>query len=134
MRAKKTHGMHVECVTNVVPTINDSEDELRSIATWIAQELGPDTPWHITRFVPYLEFADVPMTPLDTLERAKELGKEAGLRFMYLGNVDVPGGEDTECPGCGEVAVRRRGFSTLAEKVDAEGHCSSCGADLNVRP
>ena len=134
VRAKHVHGMHVECVTNVVPTINDSDDELRAIATWIAEDLGPDTPWHVTRFVPYLEFADVPMTPLATLQRARDFAAEAGLRFVYLGNVDTPGGEDTSCPECGQVAVRRRGFTTLAENVDQAGHCASCGADLNVRP
>jgi len=131
-RAKHVHGMHVECVTNVVPTINDSEDELTSIARWIASELGTDTPWHVTRFMPNLEFADVPPTPLSTLERAREIGHEAGLDFVYLGNVDVPGGEDTVCPRCGQTALSRRGFGVTAEQVDEDGSCVSCGAPLNV--
>ncbi len=132
VRAKRVHGMHVECVTNVVPTINDSDDELRSIASWIASELGTDTPWHVTRFTPYLEFADLPATPLATLERAREIGHEAGLDFVYLGNVDVPGGEDTVCPSCGSLAVARRGFSVQSERLAENGSCSSCGAALNV--
>jgi pyruvate formate lyase activating enzyme len=132
VRAKHVHGMHVECVTNVVPTINDSEDELRSMATWMASELGVDTPWHVTRFTPYLEFAELPATPIATLERARRIGHEAGLRFVYLGNVDVPGGEDTVCPGCGAHAVDRRGFAVLAEKLSREGACLSCGEPLNI--
>jgi len=132
VRAKHVHHMHVECVTNVVPTINDSEEELRAIAHWIATELGPLTPWHVTRFTPYLEFADLDPTPLATLKRAREIGHEAGLAFVYLGNVDVPGGEDSVCPGCGDVVVRRRGFSTLTEHLTADGRCAACGADLGI--
>ena len=133
VRACRMHGMHVECVTNVVPTINDSEAELRAIAHWIATDLGPDTPWHVTRFVPYLEFSDLPVTPVASLEQARDIGREEGLRFIYLGNVDVPGGEDTTCPECGATVVRRRRFDTLAENVSADGTCRECGADLNLR-
>ena len=133
VRAKRVHGMHVECVTNVVPTINDSDDELRSIATWIASELGADTPWHVTRFTPYLEFAELPATPLSTLERARSIGREAGLDFVYLGNIDAPGAEDTICPRCGALAVGRRGFAVRAEAFAEDGSCASCGAPLNIR-
>ena len=107
--------MHVECVTNVVPTVNDSEAELRAVARWIAESLGADTPWHVTRFVPYLDFAHLDPTPLATLLRAREIGAEEGLRFVYLGNVDYPGGEDTVCPECGAVAIARRGFSSRVD-------------------
>jgi pyruvate formate lyase activating enzyme len=133
VRARHEHGMHVECVTNVVPSINDSDDELRAIAEWIAGSLGEDTPWHVTRFVPYLEFSHLSPTPLGTLMRAREIGREAGLRFVYLGNVDVPGGEDTTCPGCGSTAVRRRGYAVEAVRLDTRGRCSECGAALNLR-
>jgi len=133
VRAKHVHGMHVECVTNVVPTINDSDDELRAIARWIAADLGPETPWHVTRFMPYLEFADLDMTPLASLRRAREIGREEGLRFVYLGNVDEPGGEDTVCAQCGAICVRRIGYVTHAEHLAQDGACSVCGADLGVR-
>lgn len=133
VRAKRVHGMHVECVTNVVPTVNDDESEVRSMAHWIATELGVDTPWHVTRFMPYLEFSDLPPTSLATLQRAREIGYDEGLRFVYLGNVDAPGSEDTVCPECGAVAVRRRRFDTLAEKVTPDGRCRACGAQLNLQ-
>jgi pyruvate formate lyase activating enzyme len=132
VRAKRGHGMHVECVTNVVPTINDSDDELHAIATWIASDLGTDTPWHVTRFTPYLEFSHLPATPLATLERAREIGREAGLDFVYLGNIDVQGAEDTICPRCGSTAIARRGFTVLSEQLAENGSCASCGAQLNL--
>lgn len=132
-RARKVHGLHVECVTNIVPTINDSDEELRGIAHWIATGPGAETPWHVTRFQPYLEFADLDPTPLSTLLRARDIGHEEGLRFVYLGNVDVPGGEDTLCPSCGSIAVARHIFTDLGEQLDSDGHCLQCGANLNLR-
>jgi len=131
-RAKRMHGMHVECVTNIVPTVNDSDEELRAVAAWIRDALGEDTPWHVTRFMPYLEFADLPATPVSTLERAREIGGEEGLHFVFLGNVHVPGGEDTVCPQCGTRVVERRGFGVGAERLTAEGACATCGRSLGI--
>jgi pyruvate formate lyase activating enzyme len=121
----------VEVVTNVVPTINDDETSLRGIASWIAAALGRETPWHVTRFMPYLEFADLEPTPLATLRRAREIGLEEGLHFVYLGNVDEPGGEDTRCPECGETAVARRGFEIVSQST-RDGACAACGAPLGI--
>jgi pyruvate formate lyase activating enzyme len=101
VRAKSVHHLHVEVVTNIVPGVNDDEAQLRALARWIAGSLGPETPWHVTRFFPYLDFAHVPATPVPTLRRAREIGREEGLSFIYLGNVAEPGGEDTVCPSCG---------------------------------
>ncbi len=130
-RAKARWGMHVEVVTNVVPTINDNDDELVGIAEWIACDLGVDTPWHVTRFMPYLEFSELEPTPIETLRHAREIGRKAGLRYVYLGNVAEPGGEDTECPACGGVAVQRTGYTTRAVGLRG-GSCATCGADLNI--
>jgi pyruvate formate lyase activating enzyme len=130
VRAKRRWGMHVEVVTNVVPTVNDSDEELTAIARWIGAELGPETPWHVTRFVPYLEFAELDPTPVETLLRARAIGRDAGLHFVYLGNVSSPGGDDTICPSCGGVAVRREGYSTDARGLEG-GRCA-CGGDLNI--
>jgi pyruvate formate lyase activating enzyme len=130
-RAKKEWGMHVEVVTNVVPGINDSRDSLAKTARWINDALGPETPWHLTRFFPYLELADRPPTPLATLRAAREIGAQAGLRFVYLGNVDEPQGEDTVCPSCGAVAISRRGHAVL-ERATEQGACARCGTPLGV--
>ncbi|HEX9092818.1 MAG TPA: AmmeMemoRadiSam system radical SAM enzyme [Coriobacteriia bacterium] len=130
-RARKHWHMHVEVVTNVVPGINDSEETLRGIASWIAERLGPEVPWHVTRFFPYLDFADVPATPLATLARARRIGLEAGLHHVYLGNVGEPGSEDTTCPGCGATAVRREGYVVLG-RATREGACAACGTPLGM--
>lgn len=130
-RAKARWQMHVEVVTNVVPGVNDDERTLRGIAEWMAEKLGPDTPWHVTRFFPYLDFADVPATPLETLRRAREIGREAGLHFVYLGNVGEPGGEDTVCPSCGAVAVARSGY-VVTERRTRNGDCAKCGTALSI--
>jgi pyruvate formate lyase activating enzyme len=123
--------MHVEVVTNVVPTINDDEAQLSALASWIVSELGPDTPWHITRFFPNLDFAHLDPTPLAVLRRARDIGHAAGLRYVYLGNVSEPGGEDTICPQCGAVLVRRDGFAVLDDRV-ADGSCPRCGRAVGI--
>jgi len=130
-RAKHRWGMHVEVVTNIVPTVNDDHETLSGIASWIAEKLGPQTPWHLTRFFPAQEYAHLAPTPRETLLRARELGREAGLHFVFLGNIDEPGGEDTVCPQCGAVAVRRHGYSVEVQALVA-GSCATCGQDLAI--
>jgi len=131
-RAKKKWKMHVEVVTNVIPTINDDDEQLEAIAGWIMAELGDKTPWHITRFVPYLELSHLPPTPTNTLERAREIGKKAGLCFVYLGNVPGHEAENTYCCNCGRLVIDRVGFSIAAFNVH-EGHCAFCGYDLGIK-
>ena len=131
VRAKQRWGMHVEVVTNVVPTVNDDPAELRAVASWIASALGPKTPWHVTRFVPYLEFSHLDPTPLSTLREAVRIGEEEGLHHVFLGNVLEPGGEDTVCPGCGATAIRRMGY-TIVERSTRNGACAACGRDLGI--
>jgi len=86
-RAKKKWNMHVEVVTNIIPGLNDEEDQLKGIANWIAEKLGADTPWHVTRFFPFLKYKHLPPTPIETLEQAKKIGKQSGLRHVFIGNV-----------------------------------------------
>ena len=131
IRAKEKWDMHVEIVTNVIPGMNDSEDELQAIAEWIRNNLGAETPWHVTRFQPHLKLAHLSPTPLDTIARAREIGIEAGLRFVYVGNVSGMDGEDTFCPSCDNLAVARKGYSTQVTGV-VEGGCSKCGMPLNM--
>jgi pyruvate formate lyase activating enzyme len=130
-RAKTRWGMHVEVVTNVIPTVNDDDHTLRGIADWIRTRIGQDTPWHITRFFPYLDLSHLDPTPIETLERARRIGREEGLHHVFLGNVDIPGGEDTVCPGCGSVAVRRSGYRIVDQHVTG-GACSRCGTPLGI--
>jgi len=132
VRARHHWDMHVEVVTNVIPTINDSEEDLRAMARWVAEDLGTDTPWHVTRFFPYLELADLDPTPIETLHAAVRIGHEEGLRFVYLGNVASEGGENTVCPRCGATAVKRAGYEVTRVKV-RDGVCERCGEPLNIR-
>jgi pyruvate formate lyase activating enzyme len=132
VRARHVHDCHVEIVTNVILTFNDDDATLRAIADWIVADLGPKTPWHVTRFVPYLELANLPMTPIRTLEHAADVGHKAGLEFVYVGNVPGHGGENTFCPKCRRLVARRTGY--MVEDLAIRGtHCAMCGADLNVR-
>jgi pyruvate formate lyase activating enzyme len=129
--ARHEYGCHVEVVTNIIPTINDDEETLRSIAGWIARDLGKDTPWHVTRFHPYLELSHLQPTPIKTLERAVAIGKTQGLDFVYIGNVPRHPAENTVCSKCGRVVIHRDGYSLGVMDV-SEGYCTFCGEDLNI--
>ncbi len=131
IRAKEKWGIHVEVVTNIIPTANDDEKSLREIARWIKNSLGANTPWHVTRFYPYLELSHLPPTPLETIERAREIGLEEGLNFVYVGNVPGYSGEDTICFNCGNLVIKRSGYELLKYEVK-KGKCGFCGADLNI--
>lgn len=129
--AKTKWNMHVEVVTNIIPTINDSESELRALASWIRNNLGKKTPWHVTRFFPYLELSNLNATPIETLERVREIGLEEGLDFVYTGNVLGHPYDDTYCPKCKRRVIKRYGFDLL-EKHTSNGRCDYCGEELNI--
>ncbi len=131
-RARHRWGMHVECVTNVIPTINDEPQELRGIARRIAGALGPDTPWHVTAFAPQGDFAHLPRTPIETLELAREIGLEEGLRFVYIGNVPGHPAQNTYCPRCGEIVIHRTGLVAAECRLE-DGACPQCGYELPGR-
>ena len=132
VRAKEKWNMHVEVVTNIIPGMNDDEAQLRGIANWVRDALGELTPWHVTRFYPHHELRGVPPTPLETLERAWKIGRQAGLRFIYMGNVSGHGSENTTCYSCGNLVVERMGYRTRL--LNLKGSCCGlCGADLNIR-
>jgi pyruvate formate lyase activating enzyme len=124
--AMKKLDIWVEVTTLVVPGENDSSEELSDIARFIAAT-GREIPWHISRFHPDFKYADRRATPIDTLRRAFDIGREAGLRFVYLGNVS--GGTDTHCPECGALLIRRSPFS-MDTSVLNESRCPSCEARI----
>lgn len=130
--ARSKWRMHVECVTNIIPGWNDSEENLQKTASWIADCLGPETPWHVTRFFPYGELSHIPPTPPETLVGAAKIGKDRGLKFVYIGNLATETGENTYCPRCGNLAVERSRYQTRIVGLDAEGRCRIDGGDLNI--
>ena len=121
----KRHGIWVEITTLIIPNHNDSESELRGLAGFIAERVGVDTPWHVSQFYPTYLLTDQPRTPVATLRRARQIGLEAGLRYVYEGNVPGEGGENTYCPGCGELLVGRHGFFIRENRIRAE-RCPAC--------
>ena len=131
-RAKKKWKMHVEIVTNVIPGFNDKEEDLRRMAAWIFEELGKDTPWHVTRFFPHLKLSHVKPTPIKTLEKIREMGLTQGLNYVYLGNVFGSKGENTYCPDCGEILIVREGLETRTVQLN-KGKCKFCNYTIAGR-
>jgi pyruvate formate lyase activating enzyme len=125
LRTVKRLGIWLEVTTLVIPGINDGPAELRDAATFVAAELGPETPWHISRFFPAYQMTDVPPTPLPKLEEARDIGKAAGLQHVYLGNTDQ--GEDTFCSECGALLIQRAGYRIIRNRIAADGRCPDCG-------
>ena len=129
LKTMKRLGIWVEVTTLIIPGINDDPDELRDAARFVAQELGPQTPWHISRFFPAYKMRDVPPTPLETLMKAREIGREEGLVHIYVGNVTGEAEQDTRCPVCKSLLVRRWGYTVLKNRI-RDGHCPDCGAEI----
>jgi len=122
----KKEGMWLELVVLIIPSLNDSEEELRSMAKWVVTNLGKDVPIHFSRFHPTYKLKNLPITPVRTLDAARKIAMDEGLRFAYVGNVWGHDGENTFCPGCGEIVIRRVGFKVLEVNL-IKGSCKSCG-------
>jgi pyruvate formate lyase activating enzyme len=127
IRLMRELGIWVEVTTLVVPGMNDSPGELADIARFIAG-VSPDIPWHVSRFHPDYKYTEAPATPVETLERARGAGREAGLRYIYVGNVWGEG-ENTDCPQCARRLISRSGFSVRKNDV-RDGACPQCGTRI----
>jgi len=124
----RRHGIFVEVTTLLVPGENDDMGEIRELTAWLVRELGPDTPWHVSRFFPAHLMTDHPPTPLGSIVEAVGIGRSAGLRHIYPGNVWGAGGElsdDTRCAGCGATLIVRRGYAVTADRI-VDGACPTC--------
>jgi pyruvate formate lyase activating enzyme len=122
----KRLGIWIEITTLIIPGYNDSDAELTGIARFIADKVGVETPWHVSQFYPTYKLTAPPRTPVATIRRARQIGLDAGLRYVYAGNVPGEGGENTHCPGCREPLIRRLGFYVEENRI-REGKCPSCG-------
>ncbi|MEJ2516287.1 MAG: AmmeMemoRadiSam system radical SAM enzyme [Gammaproteobacteria bacterium] len=118
----------VELTTMLIPGENDSDEEIRRLSAWVARDLGPHVPLHLTAFHPDWKMMDYRPTPPDTLRRARRIAMAEGLDFVYTGNVHDTEGGSTFCPGCGEVLVQRDWYTLLRWGLEAGGRCASCGA------
>ncbi|MBN1466349.1 AmmeMemoRadiSam system radical SAM enzyme [candidate division KSB1 bacterium] len=125
----KKENMWTEIVYLVIPGQNDDRKELEELCAWIYKELGPDTPLHFSRFHPQYRLKNLPSTPLKTLTMARQIGLDSGLHFVYTGNVPGDPGENTYCPVCGQIVIRRVGFSVVGRSLN-KGTCEKCGAAI----
>ncbi len=124
----KKYGIWLEVTTLLIPGLNDDPRELRDLAGFLVS-LGPETPWHVSRFHPTYLLMDRPPTPVETLRKAREIGLEAGLRYVYTGNVPGDDGENTYCHGCGNLLFERYGFSAKKKGLEKDV-CARCGEPL----
>jgi pyruvate formate lyase activating enzyme len=127
---RKMHdlGIWVEVTTLIIPTLNDKEDELRAIARFLFA-VSPDIPWHVSAFYPTYRMLDKPRTPPEIIRRAREIGLEEGLRYVYSGNIPGDDGENTSCYHCKQVLIKRWGYQ-VAENSITEGKCPHCGTPI----
>jgi pyruvate formate lyase activating enzyme len=119
----------MEITTLVVPSQNDSEQELENIAKFIYENAGENVPWHISRFYPQYQYQDSEPTPLKTLEKARQIAKQTGLKFVYVGNIHSGDAENTYCPACGELLIERTGFYLRKNDIK-NGKCPECECSI----
>jgi pyruvate formate lyase activating enzyme len=129
LRLVHASGVWLEIVVLIVPTHNDSDAEIRAMARWIVQELGPNVPLHLTRFHPTYQLTSLPRTPVATIERLRLVALDAGVRYVYLGNVAGHEGENTACHACGRVLIERDGWLVRQNRI-RDGRCPDCGAAI----
>jgi len=124
----KSMGIWVEVTTLIIPGYNDSEGELKEIAKFLAS-LDPNIPWHVTRFYPTYKLTTPPPTPVGTLQKAREIGLEQGLKYVYTGNIPGNEGENTYCPNCKKLLIERYGF--YIRRFDLKnGTCPHCNTEI----
>jgi pyruvate formate lyase activating enzyme len=128
----KKKEIWLEITTLVIPTLNDSEKEIKSIAKFIKKNLGENTPWHITRFSGLMSWKlqELPETSIETIKRSWEIGKKEGLKYVYTGNIPGLPSEDTFCPKCNQLVIDRNGYQI--HRYDNKGKCPKCDYNLNL--
>jgi len=123
-------GIHLEIVVLIVPTLNDGPKELKEMAEWIVENLGPDVPLHFSRFHPQYRLRNLPPTPLKTLKTAHAVARAAGVRYVYVGNIPMDPTNHTYCPKCGRLLIKRLGYLVRENHVTADGACDKCGQPI----
>jgi len=130
IRTYKKLGIWIEITTLIIPGLNDSPQELKKIARFIKEDLGRETPWHVTAFYPTYKLTDRPKTQAKTLKEARNIGIDEGLIYVYEGNIPGGEGENTFCYECGRLIIGRYGFSVTEYHI-VNGKCSYCGAKIH---
>jgi pyruvate formate lyase activating enzyme len=126
MVTMREEGIWLEVINLVIPTMNDDLAMIRRMSRWIAKELGVDTPLHFSRFMPQYRMRNLPPTPIQTLERARNEARDVGLRYVYIGNVLGDEGSTTRCPRDGTLLIGRSGFIVTENHLTPDGRCPTC--------
>lgn len=129
LKTLKESDVWFEVVDLIVPTLNDSEEEFKELVLWVRENLGVDVPLHFSRFYPSYQLKNLPLTPLETVEKARQIGLNEGLNYVYIGNVPGHPGESTYCPNCKQIVIQRFGFKILRNDI-VDGKCKKCGHEI----
>jgi pyruvate formate lyase activating enzyme len=130
LKTVKRAGVWLEITNLIIPGLNDDPKEIKSMCEWIKENLGPDTPVHFSRFMPSFRLQNLPPTPVSKLEEAYRIAKDAGLDYVYIGNVPGHAGENTYCPQCKKLIVGRIGYR-ITENNIKDGRCKFCGRPIS---
>jgi len=129
LKVLKSQGVHIEITTLLLSGFNDDAAVLKKMCFWIKDNLGPDTPLHFSRFFPMYKLTSLNPTPLDSLERARRIAIECGLKYVYIGNISPNPAENTYCPGCGKIVIERNGYFVRQDNLK-KGRCKFCGEEI----
>lgn len=124
--------IHLEITNLMIPGYNDSEKNIKALVNFMVEEIGVEVPLHFTRFFPYYKLKNIPPTAVADLEKAHKIAKDAGMKYVYIGNVPSGTGENTYCHSCGEILVERNGYQILENDIQKEKKCPSCGAGIDI--
>jgi pyruvate formate lyase activating enzyme len=124
--------IHMEITNLMIPGYNDSEENINGLVNFMVDEVGVDVPLHFTRFFPYYELNNVPPTAVSDLEKAYNIAKNAGIKYVYIGNVPSGTGENTYCYSCGELLVERNGYHIMDDSLKKKKECPKCGAGIDI--
>jgi pyruvate formate lyase activating enzyme len=133
LKEMKRNDIHIEITNLVVPKTGESIEKIQELATWIKDALGKDTPFHILRFHPDYQMTTIPSTPIETLETAYMAAKNAGLRYVYIGNVPGHPCESTYCANCNELVIKRYSFEIARWNLTKDMRCPVCGTDIPIK-
>ncbi len=124
--------IHIEITNLMIPGYNDSDEDIHSLVKFMVDEVGVEVPLHFTRFFPQYQMQELPPTEIKYLEKAHKIAKDAGMKYVYIGNVPTADGETTYCPECGEPIIKRDGFSVLSDEIKETRKCPKCKADIDI--
>ena len=133
--ARQMHaaGVHLEITNLIIPSLNDSDSDIKGLCDWLVQALGPQIPVHFSRFFPCHRLLGLPPTPTATLLHAREIAKQSGLHYVYIGNVETEDGETTFCPSCNALLIRRTGYRITENHLSSSARCPKCATPIYGR-